>query len=64
MIFGGLCVKSAHWIFSDANLALKLTAAFTAVRLRQRSVHNLTRLFVQFLQFDNFFFFSVHFDVI
>jgi len=34
--------KSAEWSFSDANLALKLTAAYDAMRLRLGLVYNST----------------------
>ena len=56
VIFGRFCLKSAQWSFSDANLALKLMAAFNAMRLTLRLLYNLSWLFIHiFLQFDNFF---------
>ena len=56
VIFGRFCLKSAQWSFCDANLALKLMAAFNAMRLTLRLLYNLSWLFIHiFLQFDNFF---------
>jgi len=42
----GLYTKSAQRSFSDANLAVKLTAAYNAMRLRLGLVYNSTWLFI------------------